>query len=161
MDPQARVFHECAWNALENAACDPAAYKGLIGLYAGASPNFNWEAHSYLTGKAQSLGFFRAGHLMQKDFLCGLISYKLDLKGPSFFMYTACSTSLVAVHLACQALLNGECDTALAGGVTVLKTGKGGYYYQEGMIHSPDGRGRGPLSGDGRRGQAFLRVSSD
>ncbi|MCK4766508.1 MAG: SDR family NAD(P)-dependent oxidoreductase [Candidatus Aminicenantes bacterium] len=156
MDPQARVFHECAWNALENAACDPAAYKGLIGLYAGASPNFNWEAHSYLTGKAQSLGFFRAGHLMQKDFLCGLISYKLDLKGPSFFMYTACSTSLVAVHLACQALLNGECDTALAGGVTVLQSGKGGYYYQEGMIRSPDGHCRafdvdaqGIVGGDG------------
>jgi len=142
MDPQVRIFHECVWHALEDAAYDPFAYKGLIGLYAGASAHFDWEALCLVSGKNSKVGFFGAQHLSIKDFMTGRISYALDLRGPSFSMTTACSTSLVAIHVACQAVLNGECDIALAGGVTVTILDKTGYMYEEGMVKSPDGHCR-------------------
>ncbi|MCP5103633.1 MAG: hypothetical protein GY950_09655, partial [bacterium] len=142
MDPQIRIFHECVWGSLEDAGYDPGAYDGLIGLYAGATPNIGWQARALLSGKSNEIGSFAAGQLSQKDYLTLRISYKLDLKGPSFVLYTACSTSLVAIHLACQSILNGECDMALAGGVTITRLNKRGYMYQEGMIGSPDGRCR-------------------
>jgi acyl transferase domain-containing protein/thioesterase domain-containing protein/acyl carrier protein len=142
MDPQVRLFHECAWEALENAGYNPLGYKGLIGMYAGASPHFNWEALSVLSGKSKQLGFYASSQLSDKDFLSTRISFKLNLRGPSVSIQTACSTSLVAIHMACQALLNGECHMALAGGVTVTSQGSKGYYYQEGMILSPDGHCR-------------------
>ncbi|MDQ1350671.1 MAG: hypothetical protein QG657_973 [Acidobacteriota bacterium] len=156
MDPQVRIFHECVWAALEDAGCIPGIYDGLIGLYAGATPNFNWQARVLLSGKDSEIGSFAANQLSQKDYLTLRISYKLDLKGPSFVLYTACSTSLVAIHLGCQSILNGECDIALAGGVTVIRFRKRGYTYQEGMIGSPDGHcrafdagGNGFAAGDG------------
>ena len=102
MDPQVRIFHECAWESLENASYDPHSYDGLIGLYAGASPNFFWQAYTMLSGKIETLGGFLAGLLNERDYLCTHVSYNLDLKGPSVVVKTACSTSLVAVHMACQ-----------------------------------------------------------
>ena len=142
MDPQVRVFHECVWQALEDAGYDPLSYPGLIGLYGGASPHFNWEALSLLSGKTGSLGDFAASQLVDKDFLCVRVSHKLNLRGPSITLYSACSTSLVAIHLAVQAVQNGECSLALGGGVTVLQFKKAGYVYQEGMVGSPDGHCR-------------------
>jgi len=156
MDPQMRIFHESVWKALEDAGYCSDSYKGLIGLYAGASPNFEWEAGSYLSGKGNQTAGIASFLLRDKDLLALRISYKLNLTGPSLMMYTACSTSLVAIHIACQGLLNGECDIALGGGVTVTRFRKEGYIYQEGMILSSDGHCRafdakadGTIGGDG------------
>ena len=142
MNPQLRIFHECVWEALENAGYDPDSYNGLIGLYAGASSSFNWELLSHLSGKSDVVGQFAAYQLYDKDFLSTRIAYKLNLKGPAITMHTACSTSLVAIHLASQAILEGECDIALAGGVTIASQKESGYFYQEGLILSPDGHCR-------------------
>ncbi len=142
MDPQMRVFHESAWNALEDAGYCPDTYEGLVGIYAGASTHPDWEFHVHSTGKADEIGRFAAQQFADKDFLCTLVSYRLNLKGPAVGMQTACSTSLVSIHMACQALLGGECDMALAGGVNITILGKAGYIYQEGMISSPDGHCR-------------------
>lgn len=142
MDPQIRIFHECTWTALEDAGYDPLSYKGLIGLYAGASPNLGWLKRALLSGKSAEIGSFAASQLIQKDYLTMRVSYKLNLNGPSLLLYTACSTSLVAIHMGYQALLNGECDISLAGGVTVVRLAKAGYMYKEGMISSPDGHCR-------------------
>ncbi|MCP4154579.1 MAG: polyketide synthase, partial [bacterium] len=94
--------------------------------------------------------------LLNSNFFSTLIAYKLNLKGPAVTLQTACSTSLVAVHTACRALLTGECDMALAGGVTLSFPQKKGYLYQEGMILSPDGHCRpfdakagGTVAGEG------------
>lgn len=142
MNPQLRLFHEYVWEALENAGYNPYTYKGLIGLYAGSATSFNWEALTYVTGKGEDMGEFAAGTLSDKDFLCSRVSYKLQLKGPSTSIHTACSTSLVAIHQACRALLTGECTIALAGGATVLNQQKTGYLYHEGMVLSSDGHCR-------------------
>lgn len=143
MDPQQRIFLEAAWEALENAGYDPKAYSGLIGVYAGSSLNsyaiFNLNGHSELIEK---VGAFQVMLGNEKDFLTMRASYKLDLKGPGQTIQTACSTSLVAVHTACQSLLNHECDMALAGGVAVRTIQGTGYMYQEGGIASPDGHCR-------------------
>jgi acyl transferase domain-containing protein/acyl carrier protein len=142
MDPQIRIFHECAWEALENAGWDPHSYVRSIGLFAGASSNFDWKAFSLLTGKSYEIGQFAANLFLENDLLCSRISYSFNLKGPGFFIGTACSTSLVAIHLAGQALLSGECDMALAGGVSLRYQDNKGYMYEEGMIDSPDGHCR-------------------
>jgi len=156
MDPQTRKLHEGVWEALENAGYNPEIYDGLIGLYAGASTNFYWEGLTVMSGKRSELGHFAAAHLTGREFLTTIVSYKLNLKGPSFTVLTACSTSLVAIHLACQALLNGESHIALAGGVSIETSNNGGYRYQEGMILSMDGhcrafdaRANGTVMGNG------------
>ncbi|MCK5055060.1 MAG: SDR family NAD(P)-dependent oxidoreductase [Candidatus Aminicenantes bacterium] len=142
MDPQLRFFHECAWQALENAGYDPENYKGKIGIYAGASPNLFWEASSYMSGSKSMLDPFAVAHLIFRDYMTTRVSYKLNLRGPSFLVQAACSTSLVAIHVACQALLSGECAMALAGGVSISLPQAGGYLYQEGMVKAPDGHCR-------------------
>jgi acyl transferase domain-containing protein/acyl carrier protein len=142
MDPQARLFHECVWEALADAGYDPGAYDGSIGVYAGASGHFNWEVLGSSYAGGGEAGSFAAAQFIDKDFLATAISYRFDLKGPSFTLQTACSTSLVAVHLGCQGLLSGECDMAVVGGVSVSIPGKSGYIYQEGLIVSADGHCR-------------------
>jgi amino acid adenylation domain-containing protein len=143
MDPQHRLFLETAWEVLENAGYDPEAFEGAIGVYAGASMN------SYilenLPTSLRDLGPIGAFQLMignDKDYLPTRVSYKLNLKGPSLNIQTACSTSLVAIHMACLGLRSGECDLALAGGVAAHVPQKAGYLFQEGMIASPDGHCR-------------------
>ncbi len=155
IDPQTRLFLECCWEALEDAAYDPGAYNGFIGLYAGASDNVIWKVETRLA-MADHPDIFWGSLLNSKDFVSLLVSYKLNLKGPSLTLYTACSSSLTAVHVACQAILNGECDMALAGGATVLFPHRTGYLYRPGMLHSPDGhcrafdaRARGTIFGSG------------
>jgi acyl transferase domain-containing protein/acyl carrier protein len=142
MDPQHRLFLECAWEALEDAGYDPKSYQGLIGVYAGARTNtylFNLFSNREAIA---SLGSFEVGLGNDLAFLPTQVSYKLDLKGPSYAVHTACSTSLVAVHLACQSLLMDECQLALAGGVAVNVPQRTGYLYQPGGIVSPDGHCR-------------------
>jgi acyl transferase domain-containing protein/acyl carrier protein len=142
-DPQHRIFLECAWEALENAGYDPDRYPGRIGVFAGAG------LHSYLQHILASspdsirfLGDLQRSIAIDKDFLTTRVSYKLNLKGPSISVQTACSTSLVAVHLGCQSLLNGDSDMVLAGGVSIRMRQIAGYLYQEGAILSPDGHCR-------------------
>jgi amino acid adenylation domain-containing protein len=156
MDPQIRVFLQCVWHALEHAGYDPFSYDRPIGLYAGASPNLNWEGLASFTSLNQGLSGFMVAQLADKDFMCTHISYKLNLKGPAVSIQTACSTTLVAIHWAVQGLLNGECEMALAGGVSISYPPKRGYIYQEGMIFSNDAHNRtfavearGSIFGDG------------
>lgn len=156
-DPQHRVFLECAWEALEDAGYDPERYAGAIGVYAGSSIN-TYLAHNIRANPAAMdlVGGYQLFLGNDKDFLPTRVSYKLNLKGPSVSIQTACSTSLVAVYHACQSLLNYQCDMALAGGVSILFPQKLGYQYQEGMILSPDGHCRafdadakGTVAGEG------------
>ena len=142
-DPQHRLFLECAWEAMEAAGYDPSRYTGRCGVYAGAGLNTyllsNLMSHVNFEDSAD---IFRILIGNDKDHLTTRVSYKLNLKGPSFTVQTACSTSLVAIHLACQSLLNYHCDLALAGGVRITVPQKMGYQYQVGGINSPDGHCR-------------------
>jgi len=143
MDPQHRMFLECAWHALENAGYSPNTLEGRVGVYAGQTVSSYWLQNVFLNpdiGDAKRKQ--EAGAGSAHDFLATRVSYKLNLKGPAITVQTACSTSLVAVHLACQSLLSGECDMALAGGVSLAVPQASGYWYQEGGILSPDGHCR-------------------
>jgi acyl transferase domain-containing protein/thioesterase domain-containing protein len=144
MDPQHRHFLECAWEALEDAAHPPQNFSGSIGVFAGSGMN-TYLIRNLLVNRQllASAGFFQLKQTgNDKDVLATRLSYQLDLRGPSLTVQTACSTSLVAVHLACQSLLNFECDMALAGGVTIEIPHGQGYVYREGEILSRDGRCR-------------------
>ena len=144
IDPQHRLFLECAWEALEDAGYDPERYTGEIGLYAGTSGVSPYLTKQLIPNPSvmETLGDYQTLLGNDKDFLCTRVSYKLNLKGPSVTIQTACSTSLVAVINACRALLHYQCDMALAGGVAITLPSKSGYLYQEGMILSPDGHCR-------------------
>src|SRR5947209_578696 len=141
-DPQHRLFLEQAWKALEHAGYDPEAYPHLIAVYAGVGMNRYLHNLYSNPGLIDLFGTFQTIIGNDKDFLSTRVSYKLNLKGPSLTVQSACSTSLVAVHMACQSLLGYQCDMALAGGVSVNPSHKGGYFYQEGGILSPDGHCR-------------------
>ena len=141
LDPQHRHFMELCWEALEDAGHTPKRFEGQIGLYAGCGMGsyfyFNVCSNRDLL---DSVGMFLLRHTgNDKDFLATRVSYVLDLKGPSVNVQTACSTSLVATHLASQSLLTGECDLALAGGVTIQFPTEVGYVYRDGEILAPDG----------------------
>jgi acyl transferase domain-containing protein/acyl carrier protein len=145
MDPQIRLFLECAWTALEKAGCDPQQYPGRIGVFAGSAGSTYLTANlvpnlEAIRGSAGALASY--GVYNDRDALATLTAYKLDLTGPAITLQTFCSTSLVAVHLACQSLLGGECDLALAGGSSVNVGLPRGYLHQEGGILSPDGHTR-------------------
>jgi phthiocerol/phenolphthiocerol synthesis type-I polyketide synthase E len=157
IDPQQRFFLECSWEALEDAGYNPELYSGRIGVYAGVSMN-TYLLHCLYPNRdlIRSLGNLQMIIGNDKDYLTARVSYKLNLKGPSVNVQTACSTSLVAVHLACQSLLHSECDMALAGGVAIRIPQRVGYWYQEGGIFSPDGhcrtfdaRSQGTVAGSG------------
>ncbi|MEL7146331.1 MAG: type I polyketide synthase, partial [Bacteroidota bacterium] len=139
MDPQIRILHECIWSALEDASYDPLTYPGLIGLFAGASGNQHWVDQLKSSKAFSGRDGLGAAQYVERDFLTTLISYNLNLRGPSYTIQTACSTSLVAVHQACQSLLNGECDIAVAGGVSIAQGTEQGYVFREGSVLSPDG----------------------
>ncbi|MCY8236590.1 HAD-IIIC family phosphatase [Bacillus inaquosorum] len=168
MDPQFRIFHECVWTALEDAGYDPFTYKGQIGLYTGAGLNAEWVLRALQGAKSgEDSKTLETAVLNMRDYMATLISYKLNLKGPSMMVQTACSTSMVSIHLAAQALLNGDCHMAVAGGVSIRLPQKSGYLYQEGMIHSPDGHCRvfddeaaGTVFGDGA-GAVILKTLED
>jgi acyl transferase domain-containing protein/thioesterase domain-containing protein len=144
MDPQHRVFLECAWEALEQAGWSADAFPGAIGVFAGSGMNsylmFHLVPNQQLMASAGLFLLKQTGN--DKDVLATRVSYQLNLTGPSMTIQTACSTSLVAVHVACQSLLNRECDMALAGGVTIEIPHRQGYLYREGEILSRDGHCR-------------------
>ncbi len=142
LDPQHRLFLETAWEALERAGYDSERYPGLVGLYAGVEMNTYLHNLFSQPEVIETAGAFQLEVSSDKDYLATRTSYKLSLRGPSLTVQSACSTSLVAVHLACQALLSGECDMALAGGVSLKLPAKSGYRAAEGGIHSPDGHCR-------------------
>jgi len=143
LDPQQRIFLECAWEAMEHAGYGADSYQKTVGVYAGASLN-TYFLTRLLRNPAvlEAAGAYQVMLGSDKDFLCTRVSYKLDLRGPSMTIQTACSTSLVAVVVACEALIRRESDLALAGGVSITFPQRAGYLYEEGMILSPDGRCR-------------------
>jgi|GEM_PF-166635 len=156
LDPQHRLFLECAWELLERAGHGAPGAEDLIGVYAGIGTNNYVAGVLSHDGLAESLGRFSISMANDKDFLATNVSYKLNLRGPSVTVQTACSTSLVAVHAACQSIFSGECDMALAGGVSMDVPQKGGYLHKEGDILSPDGhcrafdaRAQGTVPGSG------------
>ncbi len=144
MDPQHRHFIEVSWEALEHAGYDPAGYDGSIGVFGGSGHNA-YMAYNLLTNPdlMESVGFFLVRHTSNdKDFLVTRASYLFDLTGPAVNVQTACSTSLVAVHMGAQSLLNGESDMVLAGGVTIDMPLDRGYVHEPGEILSADGHCR-------------------
>jgi acyl transferase domain-containing protein len=143
LDPQHRVFLECAWHALEDAGYDPERFRGAVSVYAGASFS-NYLIHNLHKNRPvmDAYGDFEATIHNVPDSLATLVGYKLNLRGACCGVQTFCSTSLVAVHTAVQSLLGFECDMALAGGVTVYSPQESGYLFQEGSIVSPDGHCR-------------------
>lgn len=157
LDPQHRVLLECAVEAFEHAGYYPENFKGRVGVYTGVSAgsylNANLSSHADLI---ERVGAYQVDIGNHGEFVPTTISFKLNLKGPSINVQTACSTSLVAVHVACQSLLNGECDMALAGGGSITFPHKEGYVYREEGILSPDGHcrtfdseARGTVAGEG------------
>lgn len=169
MDPQHRQFLETAWEALETAGHVPASFDGSVGVFGGVGMGSYFYVNLCSNPDlVDSTGMFLLRHTgNDKDFLTTRLSYVLDLHGPSVNVQTACSTSLVATHFAVQALLSGECDMALAGGVTIELPQKRGYLYKENEILSPDGechafdhRARGTVFGSGA-GVVLLRRLKD
>jgi amino acid adenylation domain-containing protein len=143
MDPQARIFLELVYHALEQGGYASESFDGLIGLYAGCGQNTYFERHICdRPDVINRLGAFQTMLANEKDFLATRASYKLNLKGPSLSINTACSTSLVAVIQAFHSLMSYQCDIALAGGVSVTTPQNSGYLYQEEGILSPDGHCR-------------------
>ncbi len=167
MDPQHRVFLECAWEALEDAGCNPDTFPGLIGVFAGASMN-TYLFTNLLTNPelVKDYGLFSSMIMNDGDFVPTRVSYKLNLRGPSINVQTACSTSLVAVCLAAQSLLTYRCDVALAGGVSITFPPQRGQHHLEGGIMSNDGHCRafdakasGTVLGDGAGIVVLKRLS--
>ncbi len=156
MDPQQRLMLECAWEALERGGYDPDRYTGSIGVFAGSTEN---SYMPFLLSRKEiraAVGGLKVILSNGRDFLPTRISYKLNLRGPSVNVQTACSTSLVAVHLACRALKGHDCDMALAGGVSVTVPLRNGYMYTPEGIGSPDAhcrafdaKAQGTVGGDG------------
>ncbi len=143
IEPQQRLFLESCWHALEHAGCDPQRFAGSIGVYAGMSNNSWFQREIFFNNTLRDqIGYETAMIANEKDYLATRAAYKLNLKGPALNIYTACSTSLVAVCQAVQGLLSYQCDAALAGGVSVKWPQNRGYTYLEGGILSPDGHCR-------------------
>jgi phthiocerol/phenolphthiocerol synthesis type-I polyketide synthase E len=141
IDPQHRIFLESSVEALEDAGCDPRRFPGHIGVFAGCALNVRHLSRA-LSHFDETLGEPQLFTILanDKDYLATRLSYKLNMTGPSINLQAACSTSLVAVHLACQSLLNGECDAAIAGGASVVFSyAKMGYRFSEGSVFSSDG----------------------
>ena len=169
LDPQHRHFYEVCWEAFERAGHPPQAFEGAIGIFAGCGMGayftFNLLTNPELV---DSVGLFLLRHTgNDKDFLATRVSYAFNLRGPSVNVQTACSTSLVATHMAVQSLLSGECDMALAGGSTIEVPHGVGYHYKEGEVLSPDGhcrsfdhRSKGTVFGSGA-GVVVMRRLAD
>lgn len=144
MDPQHRVFMQSCWEAMDNAGLDPTRYEGAIGLFAGSALNTYMLNNLRFAPREMSRQFSSIEYLLMtdKDFLTTQTSFHLGLTGPSVTIQSACSTSLSALHIACQSLLNGECDIALAGAVTIYCPQVKGYLYETNSIVSHDGHVR-------------------
>lgn len=145
LDPQKRILLELAQNALDDAGYAPSdgAMQNSVGIFVGTSRNSyfpnNVAGHQKIL---ESLGPLKMGIAADPGFTATLLAYKLNLSGPCVNVDTACSTSLVAVHMACQSIRLGECEIALAGGASIDVPVVGGHHYEEGLIASPDGHCR-------------------
>ncbi len=168
MDPQHRFFLETAWHAFEDAGYVPGRYPGPVGVFASCGMNTYMMYHLVPNPWImQSVGEWLVRHTgNDMNFLATRVSYELNLTGPSMNVQTACSSALVAIHLASQSLLNGECDMAMAGGVTILLPQNRGYLWKEGEILSPDGhcrsfdaRSQGTIFGSGVGAVVLKRVA--
>ncbi|WP_437524973.1 amino acid adenylation domain-containing protein [Sorangium sp. So ce726] len=142
MDPQQRIFLECAWEAMESAGYNPLAYPKPIGVFAGSDAPSYWIERVGPPPAAPNSEHYRIYTGNITDSLTTRVAYKLGLRGPAVSVMTACSTSLVAVHLGCQSLLTRESDMVLAGGVGLLSPRRIGYLHEEGSVTSPDGHCR-------------------
>ena len=157
LDPQYRLFLECVWEAIETAGYDVESYKGGISVYAGACMSSYYINNLHGNPVVMASGGGVQSFIFNNPaYLTTGVAYKLNLKGSSYTIHTFCSTSLVAVHIACESLLNSECDMAVAGGASVFVPQNTGYLYQEGLIVSPDGhcrpfdaKARGTVLGSG------------
>jgi amino acid adenylation domain-containing protein/non-ribosomal peptide synthase protein (TIGR01720 family) len=167
LNPQHRLFLECAWAALEHAGYDPARVERPVGVFAGSGVNSYLARLTARADLVRAVGQMRMQLSNDKDHLASGVAYRLNLRGPAVVVQTACSTALVAVHVACQSLINGECDLALAGGSAVAIPFRPGYLYSPDGIASPDGhcrafdaQARGTVRGNGA-GVVVLRRLED
>jgi acyl transferase domain-containing protein len=142
MDPQQRFFLECAWHALEDGGYEPELYPGDIGVYAGCAMSSYLHELEKNPELMDLVGYIQVLIGNDKDYLTTHASYKLNLKGPSLSVQTACSTSLLAISVAYQDLISHNCDMALAGGVCIRLPQNTGYHHEPGGILSPDGHCR-------------------
>ncbi|MEU9144381.1 amino acid adenylation domain-containing protein [Streptomyces sp. NPDC048349] len=162
MDPQHRLFLEAAWQALEHAGIVPAAFDGNVAVFGGTGFG---GYHQDASGDLSS--FYRSMIGNKNDYLATRVAHKLDLRGPALSVQTACSTGLVAAHLARESLLRGESDVALVGASSLTIPLKRGFVHQPGLVVSPDGKcrafdekGAGTVFGSGV-GMLVLRRLSD
>jgi amino acid adenylation domain-containing protein len=148
IDPQQRVFLEVAYEALQDAGYDPDRFPGEIGVYGGIGDNY-YHIHNVLDKKdlIQKVGSLAANVGNMKDYVATRVSYKLNLRGPSISLNTACSTSLVAVDQAVLGLRNHTCDIALAGASSIYVPQKAGFMHGPGLPFASDGHIR-PFSSD-------------
>lgn len=143
MDPQQRVFLEIAWEALEHSGYLPKHYNGRVGVYAGSGTNTYYTNNVLPNDEVLNLiGRFQANTVNDKDYIATRTAYHLNLKGPAVSVYSACSTSLLAIAEAVESIRNGQCDVALAGGSSVTSPINSGHLYQEGSMLSSDGHCR-------------------
>ncbi|UII23761.1 non-ribosomal peptide synthetase/type I polyketide synthase [Fulvivirga ligni] len=142
LDPQVRLLAQCTYHALEDSGYGFENNLNRVGVFVGALPNVPWQGHCFRNSGTEYSEQFSSLILNDKDFASTRLSYLLNLHGPSSTIYTACSTSLVAVDMACQNLLTGKCDLSVAGGVALSLPYKSGYTYEPGMIMSKDGHTR-------------------
>jgi phthiocerol/phenolphthiocerol synthesis type-I polyketide synthase E len=149
MDPQHRLFLQCAWHALEDAGFDPAQIDSLVGVYGTSSASgyllhnlmSQHDAHAII-GQGATFEMVNLSLQNDKDHLATRVAHQFNLRGPAISVQTACSSSLVAVHLACQSILNGECEMALAGAASIRVPHRVGYWYQPGSMVSLAGHCR-------------------
>ncbi|MGW6711477.1 beta-ketoacyl synthase N-terminal-like domain-containing protein [Streptomyces globisporus] len=167
LDPQVRALHEEVYHALEDAGYSAEGRSESIGLFLGATNNVPWESHTLRTALSRSGMLFAGMQLNDKDFAATRIAYTLGLKGPALALHTGCSTSLVAVDMACRYLWTGACQIAVAGGSGLTLPHRRGYRYQPNMIHSPDGRCRafdksaaGTVEGNGAGAVVLKRLET-
>lgn len=168
LDPQHRIYLECAWEAMEDAGYDPELYDGRIGVYAGTSFS-TYLLRNILPNRLVSfptIDRLEMALTNHKDTMPMRVSFHMNLTGPSISVGTTCSTSLVAVHLACQALWTWQCDMAIAGASFLRVPPKEGYLFQEGMIYSPDGhirtfdaKSKGIVTGGGAGNVVLKRLN--
>jgi phthiocerol/phenolphthiocerol synthesis type-I polyketide synthase E len=149
MDPQHRLFLQCAWHALEDAGYDPAQLDGSIGVY-GTSSASGYLLHNLMShhdpnriiGQGATFEMINLSLQNDKDYLATRVAHQFNLRGPAISIQTACSSSLVAVHLACQSILSGECEMALAGAASIRVPHRVGYWHEPGSMASASGHCR-------------------
>ncbi|GAB3899445.1 polyketide synthase [Spirosoma agri] len=168
MDPQQRIFLEIAWEALEQTGYLPQHYSGRVGVFAGCGNN-SYYLNNVLTNRdlVDQIGSFQVMTLNEKDYIASRTAYQLNLKGPAVSVYSACSTSLLAITQAVQSIRSGQTDVALAGGASITAPINSGHLYQEGAMLSKDGhcrsfdaKGEGTVFSDGA-GVVLLKSLAD